>query len=776
MQGATMSAKNSLAVVTTDFQKSTPQLASLPDAQNLKFEREDWSLFRTVEGLQQKAGVPKHKLIRLVLKELADNALDEAGDVNTGELPNKSGYFVEDTGKGIDPEQVARLFSIARPLVSTKLLRLPTRGALGNGLRVVAGAVLASEGSLTVTTRDRRIELRPERDGTTTVVRMTKIKFPIGTRIEIKFGSALPYDQHALWLAKLASGMARGSTYAGRSSPFWYDVPQFHELLYASGDRPVRELIASLDGCTGENAGFIVAVALLAAQERARPVKAERLGFVGPELYPNSAYAKCCGVVQLNPQCAEAAPFGLRVFPVAELPFVVEAWVGRSSKTSLTVCVNRTPITGDIQAAREKRDIDAFGCGLHHTIAQAPADAHFVIVLNIITPYMPITSDGKEPDLAPFLDAISTATSKTVRKAHRPTAGSRTSQKDVVLENLDEVIADVSGDGEFRFNERQVFYALRPIVMNETGEELKINNFKKIITDYEAEHGEIEGMYREPRGSIYHPHIKETITLGTLMVEDYERPDWTFNKAVYLEKEGFSEALKDAGWAERHDCMLMSSKGFTTRAAKDLVDKLAEHDEPVTIYCVHDADAAGTLIYQTFQEETKARGARKIQIVNLGLEPWEAVAMGLEVENVDEGERRKPVADYVRERDDGTDWEEWLQTKRVELNAMTTPEFIAWLDGKMAGYEKLIPPHDVLSEELDARIEEKLRASITERILREANFEAQVADAIAATEKPDAATLAEGIEELFDEKPDAEWRDHIEAVATELADDDGAAS
>ena len=68
------------------------------------------------------------------------------------------------------------------------------------------------------------------------------------------------------------------------------------------------------------------------------------------------------------------------------------------------------------------------------------------------------------------------------------------------------------------------------------------------------------------------------------------------------------------------------------RAAKDLVDKLAEHDEPVTIFCVHDADAAGTLIYQTFQEATKARReARKIKIVDLGLQPWEAIAMGLEV-------------------------------------------------------------------------------------------------------------------------------------------------
>jgi hypothetical protein len=60
-----------------------------------------------------------------------------------------------------------------------------------------------------------------------------------------------------------------------------------------------------------------------------------------------------------------------------------------------------------------------------------------------------------------------------------------------------------------------------------------------------------------------------------------------------------------------------------------LVDELAEHDEPVTVFCAHDADGAGGLIYQTFQEATKARGARKIKIVNLGLEPWEAIEMGL---------------------------------------------------------------------------------------------------------------------------------------------------
>ena len=45
-------------------------------------------------------------------------------------------------------------------------------------------------------------------------------------------------------------------------------------------------------------------------------------------------------------------------------------------------------------------------------------------------------------------------------------------------------------------------------------------------------------MYREPRGTIYHPHTGEVIPLGTLNVENYERPVWIFNKIVYIEKEG----------------------------------------------------------------------------------------------------------------------------------------------------------------------------------------------------------------------------------------------
>jgi hypothetical protein len=192
----------------------------------------------------------------------------------------------------------------------------------------------------------------------------------------------------------------------------------------------------------------------------------------------------------------------------------------------------------------------------------------------------------------------------------------------------------------------------------------------------------------------------------------------------------------------------LEPRGSTVEAcrAEDLIDKLVEHGEPVEVFCVHDADASGTMIYQTPQEETKARGARKIRITNLGLEPSEAVEMGLEVETIEETNRIRPVADYVRERDDGAHWENWLQTNRVELNAMTTPQLIEWLDARMANFGgKLVPPPHVLEQELADRLENKVRTAITERILREAQINTRVAAAVAKIKKPDGATLARDI-------------------------------
>ena len=390
--------------------------ASLPPSGNLKFEREDWSLFRTVEGLQQRAGVSRGSLSRLVLKELADNALDAGGSVEFGELPDGKGYYIADDGPGIDPEEIARLFSINRPMVSTKLLRLPQRGALGNGLRVVAGAVLASEGSLTVITRNRRIVLRPEADGTTTVVESTAVDHPAGTRVEIVLGETLPHDTDAFAWARLAAAFAEtGENYDGRSSPHWYDPVHFHELLLAHGRQPVRALVAEFDGCSEAKAGEVVAAAglrstacdeitreqaqrlLAIARANARPVKPERLGQVGRDVLPEWHHA------------IERGSALLGTAPQASIPFVAEARARKKSEKgdlTLKLLINRSPVAGDIGAYRDTdKDLCLYGAGLNHYVNGIPTKGAYAILVNVTTPFCPLVSDGKTPDITPFFKA-----------------------------------------------------------------------------------------------------------------------------------------------------------------------------------------------------------------------------------------------------------------------------------------------------------------------------------------------------------------------------------
>src|SRR5207253_2644411 len=104
-----------------------------------------------------------------------------------------------------------------------------------------------------------------------------------------------------------------------------------------------------------------------------------------------------------------------------------------------------------------------FNCGLRHSIPVGPKPIR--LNLNVDIPSMPITSDGKTPNFEPFLGPIVDAVTKAVKRARRAAAGgSRAdkgpSQKDAILGCLDQAIAKAGG-GEYRYGERQLFYASR---------------------------------------------------------------------------------------------------------------------------------------------------------------------------------------------------------------------------------------------------------------------------------------------------------------------------
>jgi hypothetical protein len=192
-------------------------------------------------------------------------------------------------------------------------------------------------------------------------------------------------------------------------------------------------------------------------------------------------------------------------------------------------------------------------------------------------------------------------------------------------------------------------------------------------------------------------------------------PALRYQYALFIEKEGFDALLERAQIQERYDLALMSTKGMTVTSARRLVEALSEAG--VTILVVHDFDKAGLEILHKFTASTRRyHYSIPPTVRDLGLRLDEAVALGLESEPVlydqtvdpreslrECGASSAECAFLVTERRSdfkkGRHHVYWVG-ERIELNAMTSQQFLDWLEAKLkaAGVGKVVPDEDVLAE------------------------------------------------------------------------------
>ena len=147
--------------------------------------------------------------------------------------------------------------------------------------------------------------------------------------------------------------------------------------------------------------------------------------------------------------------------------------------------------------------------------------------------------------------------------------------------------------------------------------------------------------------------------------------------------------------------------------------------EDITVLCLHDADGPGTVIAEKLRKSLEPLGVR---FVDLGLNPDEAREMGLEPERVTskkkEGGKKKavPVASHLSDEN-----KRWLQSYRIEMNAMTTAQMLAFIDRKMAALEgKVVPPAEVVRSRFEDEARKALTASMTAEAIRRANVAVRV--------------------------------------------------
>jgi hypothetical protein len=289
----------------------------------------------------------------------------------------------------------------------------------------------------------------------------------------------------------------------------------------------------------------------------------------------------------------------------------------------------------------------------------------------------------------------------------------------------------VSGNGRLPANARQVMYAARPHIQKATGKELESNYFTQtLLPDYLQETGAEWDVVYDARGHFSEPHDGKSFGIGTLEVRGYLAnlrdpslvdadvedakvktfgPSGNFGAVLFIEKEGFDPLLKAAQIAKKFDIAIMSTKGMSVVAARALADEMC-HDHDIPLLLLHDFDKAGFSIAGTLQRDTRRYEFQNdITTIDLGLSLADGQAMGLESEyqHHPKGDKAALMANL---RENGAsdeeiafmfaDFDQLRSTRRVELNAMTSPQFIEFVERKLRenGVAKILPDQDLLIE------------------------------------------------------------------------------
>jgi hypothetical protein len=349
-----------------------------------------------------------------------------------------------------------------------------------------------------------------------------------------------------------------------------------------------------------------------------------------------------------------------------------------------------------------------------------------------------------------------------------------------------------SANGTLPANARQVMYAARPLILAEPDiTDLDDTYFTQhLLPDYQKDNPKETAAWDvvyDARGHFTEPHTGISFGVGTLEVRDYRRhwksnsasthgPDNRFRYVLFIEKEGFDPLLQESGIADRYDLGISSSKGQSTTATRMLFEALS--DAGVTILVAHDFDIYGLSICHNLSHDTRRYEFQSTPaVIDLGLRLKDVKTMGLDGEPVvieqtkDPAERLFEYEGVIDEEMDylcgqkGSCCGAW-RGLRVELNAMTSQQFIDWLELKFEehGVEKVIPEADLLGKVWQSEHRKFAYDKFAEKRLKEIqkDFDEQY------KEPKTPKDLQGRVARYFETDQTASWNGAIDAIA--LAD------
>jgi DNA topoisomerase 6 subunit A-like protein len=298
--------------------------------------------------------------------------------------------------------------------------------------------------------------------------------------------------------------------------------------------------------------------------------------------------------------------------------------------------------------------------------------------------------------------------------------------KTYIKEIVFEVLPQAMRNAGTNFSARDLYYATRALAYNhnewDDDKRLEYSYFSQgLLTEYQEEHGLILGLWRDARGHLQEPHTGKSIGLGTIEVSNYEFPEYTFDKILYVEKEGELPKLQAAKLGERYDMAICSGKGQPTEAVRNLFAR-AEHGN-YQLFVFHDADLDGYDIARVMAEETRRMRGYFVDVVDIGLTVEDALEMGLASEPF---RRQKNISwelsmrlshvasEYLCQRGFGRG----MSGERFELNAiLPDTRRVEYIERKLeeSGVRgKVIPPDEALAERREKMYREKVDGWVDE--------------------------------------------------------------
>jgi DNA topoisomerase VI subunit B len=354
-------------------------------------------------------------------------------------------------------------------------------------------------------------------------------------------------------------------------------------------------------------------------------------------------------------------------------------------------------------------------------------------------------------------------------------------QNDAVYEALPAAYAKVSDNGKLYANARQIYYALRNEVEQKTGKKLRDSYLTQtLLPDYIAETGVQWKIAYDDRGHLTEPHTGKEIGLGTLAVADYlagrkppqimeaammdahvltSGPAGNFGALLYVEKEGFDSLIESVQLRERFDIAIMSCKGMSVTAARSLAENICGA-RGIPLFALHDFDKAALSIASTLSRDTRRyQFEHKVDVIDIGLRMKDGARPDdiaeLNLMRFSESHSDIGTAEARREnmRLNGATEQEiaFLLKQRIELNALTSAQFIRLIERKLTahGVKKLVPGVKLLNATYRAVIKgEMIRQSFEDAV-------DEVAEEMKSVSVPD--TIADQVEAMLKKEPTLRW-------------------